>query len=129
MYISHKKYYSYRKPRESYSFKFNDDLEIGRIEVGTLFAIGYQDEKFYIVKINWGTEWDWERSRNGKMEMSWDFDEKNTGEFMLRTGSHNTKDMIKAMYERFGNYRDFADFRIEKWCKEKEIEYSYYVHY
>ena len=52
--MSHKKYYGYKKPQEWYSIKFRDDAADSR--VGTLFAIGYQDEKFYMVKVNWGAE-------------------------------------------------------------------------
>jgi hypothetical protein len=94
-----------------------------------MFAIGYQDEKFYMVKVNWGAEEDWERSRDGEVEMTCSFDEENTKKIMLRTGTHNAKDMMKAMHERFGKYEAFADLYIEKWCQEKEIKYDYYVHY
>ena len=127
--MSHKKYYGYKKPQERYSIKFRDDAENGNVEVGTLFAIGYQDEKFYMVKVNWGAEEDWERSRDGEVEMNWYFDKENTKKIMLRTGTHNAKDMMQAMYERFGKYKDFADFHIEKWCNEKDIKFEYYVHY
>lgn len=125
--MGHKKYYGYKKPQERYSIKFRDDAADSR--VGTMFAIGYQDEKFYMVKLNWGAEEDWERSRDGEVEMTWSFDEENTKKIMLRTGTHNAKDMMQAMTDRFSKHGDFADFYIEKWCKEKEIEYSYYVHY
>ena len=47
---------------------------------------------------------------------------------MLRTETLNAKDMTQAMYERFDKYKVFAHFHIKKWCKEKEIEYGYYVH-
>ena len=99
------------------------------MDSGVLFAIGYRDEKFYMVKLYWGAEEDYERSRDGEVEMNWYFDEENTKKIMLRTGTHNAKDMMQAMYERFGKYKDFADYHIEKWCKEKEIKFEYYVHY
>ena len=107
--MGHKKYYGYKKPTEHYSIKFRDDSMNGCADVGTLFAIGYQDEKFYMVKVNWGAEEDWERSRDGEVEMTWSFDEENTKKIMLRTGTHNAKDMMKAMHERFGKYEAFAD--------------------
>ena len=125
--MGHKKYYGYKKPQERYSIKLHDDAANSR--VGTMFAIGYQDEKFYMEKLNWGAEEDWERSRDGEVEMTWSFDEENTKKIMLRMGTHNAKDMMQVMYERFGKYKAFADIYIEKWCKEKEIEYNYYVHY
>lgn len=127
--MSHKKYYGYKKPQERYSIKFRDDSENACAAKGTLFSIGYRDEKFYMEKVNWGSVEDWECYGSGEVEMTWSFDEENTKKIMLRTGKHNAKYMMQAMYERFGKYKDFAHFHIEKWCKEKDIEYSYYVHY
>ena len=127
--MSNKKYYGYKKQTENYSITFHDDAAGGRVDEGTLLTIEYLNGKFYMVKVNWGTEEDWERSRDGEVEMNWCFDEENTRKIMLRTGTHNAKEMMQAMYERFGKYRDTADHYIEKWCQEKEITYSYYVHY
>lgn len=99
--MSHKKYYGYKKPRESYSIKFHDSAENGRVDVGSMFAIGYQDEKFYMVKVYWGAEEAYERSRDGKVEMNWYFDEENTKKIMLRTGTHNAKDMMQIIDAHF----------------------------
>lgn len=126
--MSHKKYYGGEKPNEYYSIKFCDDTENGA-EAGTLFAIQYQDGKFYMVKVCWGTKADYACSRDGEIEENWYFDEENTRKIMLRTGTHNAKDMMQAMYERFGKYKDFAPCYIETWCQKKEIKYNYYVHY
>lgn len=73
--MSHKKYYGYKKPRESYSIRFHDSAENGRVDVGSMFTIGYQNEKFYMVKMSRGTEEGYERSRVGEVEMNWYFDE------------------------------------------------------
>lgn len=127
--MSHKKYYGYKKPNEHYSITFHDDAANGSVDMGTLFAIEYKDMKFYMIKVNWGAEEDYERSRDGEVEMNWCFDEENTKKIMLRTGTHNVKDMMQAVYERFGKYGDFAHFYIEKWCEQKEIKYDYYLHY
>lgn len=99
------------------------------MDEGTMFAIKYRDGKFYMVKVNWGAEEDWERSRDGEVEMNWYFDEENTRKLMLRTGTHNARDMMQALYQRFGKYKGDASIHIEEWCQEKEINYSYYVHY
>lgn len=61
--------------------------------------------------------------------MTWNFDEENTKKIMLRTGTHNAKDMMQAMYERFGKYKGSADLYIERWCQEKDIKFEYSVHY
>ena len=123
--MGHKKYYGYKKPQERYSIKLRDDAANSR--VGTMLAIGYQDEKFYMEKLNWGAEEDWERSRDGEVEMTWSFDEENTKKIMLRTGTHNAKDMMQAMYERFGKYKALAHSHIKKCCQEKYTKYDYYV--
>lgn len=127
--MGHKKYYGYKKPKENYSIKFHDSAENGQVDVGSMFAIGYQDEKFYMVKVYWGAEEDYERSRDGEVEMNWYFDEENTKKIMLRTGTHNARDMMQAMADRFSKHGDFADHYIEKWCNERDIKFDYYVHY
>lgn len=127
--MSNIRHYGYKKPTEHYSITFHDDAAGSCVDEGSLLAIGYRDEKFYMVKVFWGAKEDWERSHYGEVEMNWCFDEENTKKIMLRTGTHNAKDMMQAMYERFGKYEDSADHHIEKWCQEKEITYCYYVHY
>lgn len=124
--MSHKKYYGYKKPEEHYSITLNDDIDKS---IGTMLSIAYDNGKFSIVKVNWGAEEDYERSRDGKVEMNWCFDEENTKKLMLRTGTHNGKDMLRALYERFKEKADMADFYITKFCDEKKIEYTYNVFY
>ena len=117
--MSHKKYYGYKKPQERYSIKFRNDPENGDVEVGTLFAIEYQDEKFYMVKVYWSAEEDYERPQDGEVEMNWYFEEDNTKIIKFRTRTHNAKDMMQTMYDRFGKYKDFADNHIEKWGEKR----------
>lgn len=124
--MSHKKYYGYKKPEEHYSIILNDD--VGK-PIGTMLSIAYDNGKFSIVKVNWGAEEDYERSRVGEVEMNWYFDEENTKKLMLRTGTHNGKDMLRALHERFKEKADMADFYITKFCDEKEIKYIYNVFY
>ena len=81
--MSNKKYYGYKKQTENYSITFHDDAAGGRVDEGTLLTIEYLNGKFYMVKVNWGTEEDWERSRDGEVEMNWCFDEENTRKIML----------------------------------------------
>lgn len=46
---------------------------------------------------------------------------------MLRTGTHNGKDMLRALHEHFKEKADMADFYIKKFCDKKEIKYIYNV--
>lgn len=121
-----KKYYGYKKLEEHYSEKLYDDASK---KVGTMLAIGYDNGKFYIVKVNWGAEEDRERSRDGEVEMNWYFDEENTKKQMLRTGTRNGKDLIAEIAKRFRMHKGFVYSYITKFCDEKEVKYSYYVHY
>lgn len=68
---------AYKKPNEDYSIIFHHDVANGRVDVGTLFAIGYQDGTFYMVKVNWEAEEDYEHSRDGEVRMTWHFYEGN----------------------------------------------------
>lgn len=126
---SKKKYYGYKKPNEHYSIKFRDDAENGNVDMGTLIAIHYDDGIFQIVKVNWGAEEDYERSRSGEVEMNWYFDEENTKKLMLRTGTHDAKSMMHSIYERFKDKAQMADWYITKFCDEKGIKYTFNVHY
>ena len=127
--MSHKKYYGYKKPAEYYSVKFQDDTSEGRKDMGTLLFAGYADEKFYMVKVNWGAEEDFRRSQSGEVEKSWRFDKENTKKMMLRTGTRNGWDLVNAVYERFKQHKGNADYYFIRWCERKEIEYSYDVFY
>lgn len=50
-------------------------------------------------------------------------DEANTRLLMLRTGTHDGKQLVKAMSERFGKYGSSALRRIEEFCTSKGIEF------
>ena len=39
--------------------------------IGSLCAIGCDELTFRLVKLNWGAEEDYERSREGEVEMTW----------------------------------------------------------
>lgn len=115
-----------RKPIECYSVTFHDDGDKG---IGTMLVIEFCDGKFSMEKVNWGTEEDVERSRDGEVEMTWIFDDENTQKLMLRTGTHNGKELIEEMNNRFRKHKNHADEYIERFCEEKEITYRRNVHY
>lgn len=127
--MSKKRYYGYKKRNEHYSIRFRDDAEKGKTDMGTLIAMEYGNGLFQLVKINWGAEEDYERSRDGIVEMYWLFDIENTKNLMLRTGTHDAKDMMNALYERFKCHADYADTYITKFCDEKDIKYTFRVYY
>lgn len=124
-----KRYYGYKRPGEHYSITFRNDAEKGKTDMGTLIAMEYDDGLFQLVKIYWGAEEDYERSRNGIVEMYWFFDIENTRKLMLSTGTHDAESMMKTLYERFRCHADFADTYIIKFCDEKDIKYTFCVYY
>lgn len=127
--MSKKRYYGYKKRNEHYYIRFRNDVEKGKMDMGTLIAMEYENGLFQLIKINWGGEVDYERSRDGIVEMYWLFDIDNTKKLMLRMGTHNAKDMINALYERFKCHADYADTYITKFCDGKDIEYTFRVYY
>ena len=72
---------------------------------------------------------EYERNKRGEVEANYVWDEENTKKLMLRTGTHNGKDLVKAMYERFGDKDSSADSYIRKFCEEKGIKYTMQVWY
>ena len=126
-----RKKYEYRKPNDYCSetiYEETRDLE-GDKTMGTLIKVVYWDECCQVVKVNWGTDIDYEYSRDGEVEMTLVFDEENTKKMMLRTGTHNGWDLLQAIYNRYKQHRGDADEYITRWCDEKDIEYNYAVFY
>lgn len=55
--MSKKRYYGYKKRNEHYSIRFRDDVEKGKMDMGTLIAMEYENGLFQLIKINWGEKW------------------------------------------------------------------------
>lgn len=118
--MAHEKYYGYKPKHEYYEVTFCEDK--GKEGVALYFI--YKDGECSMNKFYWGSEMDYERNRRGEVEANYYWDKENTKKMMLRTGTHNGKDMIKALYERYKQYKDSANTRICDWCDEKEIKYQ-----
>lgn len=118
--MGHKKYYGYKKPDEHYEITFWADK--GKEGIALYFI--YDNGVCGMNKYYWGTEMEYEGNKNGEVEANYYWDEKNTKMLMLRTGTHNGKDMVKAIYERFKKFKDCANTHICNWCDEKGIQYK-----
>lgn len=117
--MAHKKYYGYKPKHEHYEVTFYED--IGKEGIALYFI--YEDGEYGMNKYFWGTDMDYERNKRGEVEANYFWDMENTKKLMLHTGTHNGKDMVAAIYERFKQYEDSANTHICDWCDEKGIEY------
>ena len=114
---------------ESYMACFRDDaISNPDIVVGVMIAIEYCDNKFSMVRVNWGPEEEWEYDFDGAVEQHWLFNEENTLKLMARMGASNGKELIETIYQRFKEHSSEADYVIEDWCKAEGINYFFYYH-
>ena len=108
---------------------WNDAAEDPPKEVGSLIILAYRHKKFDMQKINWGAEIDFERSRNGRVEMNWDLDEANTQKLMTLMKARSGKELLYKMFKRFRKHKSLADFAISHFFTENDIKVDYYVYY
>ena len=96
---------------------WNDAAEDPPKKVGTLIILSYRHKKLDMQKINWGAEEDFERSRDGRVEMNWDLDEANTQKLMTLMKARSGKELIYKMYRRFrkDNTSPTSPFPISSW--------------
>ena len=123
--MGHKKYYGYKPPHEHYEVEFHKDMG----KVGQSLDFVYDNGRCGMNHYYWGSEMDYERSRDGEVESHYIWDEENTKKLMLRTGTHNGKDLVKAIYERFKDKGTSADLCIREFCEKKGIKYDMQVWY
>lgn len=119
------KYYGYKKPHVHYEVTFWAD----KSKEGIALYFIYDDGRCGMNKYYWGSDIDNEYNRRGEVEANYMWDEENTRKLMLRTGTHNGKDLVEAIYERFKQYKDSANTHICNWCDEKDIKYQKQVWY
>lgn len=123
--MAHKNYYGYIKPHEHYEVTFWEDK--GQEGIALYFV--YKDGRCGMNKYCWGSDIDYEYNRRGEVEANYIWDKENTRKLMLRTGTHNGKDMVRAIYEKFQQHKDSANTYICNWCDEKGIKYQKQVWY
>lgn len=119
--MGHKKYYGYKPKHEHYSVIL---YETGT-KVGDIIDFVYEDGCCGMNHYYWGSDIDYEYNRHGEVEHNYIWDGENTKKLMLRTGTKNGKDLVKAIYDRFHHHKDCADFYIWQWCEQKGIEYDF----
>lgn len=99
-------------------------------KIGSLCAIECSEESFILVKVNWGAEEDYERSRDGEVELSWVV--KGEALARLKKICNNAKtpnDIIQYLHERFASFGRHACNQLIEWLEKKSIPYYYDAHY
>ena len=108
------------------SKKFYEDTS----PIGSMCAIECSEERFLLVKVNWGAEEDYERSRDGEVELSWVV--KGEALARLKKICNNAKtpdELIQYLHERFAPFEHQAGDELIEWLEKKSIPYYYDVHY
>ena len=123
--MARNKNYGY-KPKPEY---YKAVLYERKGEVGQLLIFVYENGQCRMSNYHWGSEMDYEYSRDGEVEHNHIWDEENTQNLMLRTGTKNGKDLVKAIYERFHQHNSSADIYITQWCDKKGIKYYSQIWY
>lgn len=126
-----RKNYGYKKPFDYFSeIIYEKETKTGKNgSMGTTISVTFFDDSCRVLKVNWGADIDYEYSRDGEVEIAMGFNKENTQKLMLRTGTHNAADMVAALAQRFKKHGASAFEKIQEFCDEKEIQYSYNVHY
>ena len=98
--------------------------------VGFMCAMECSEERFLLVKVNWGAEDDFERNRDGEVELSWVV----KGEALARlkkicNNAKTPEDVIQYLHERFAPFERQAGDKLIEWLEKKSIPYYYDVHY
>ena len=112
-----------RDTREYASAEFYDDAPA---KVGSMACIECYEDVFLVAKLNWGAEEDYERSRDGEVEMSW----RVVGASLerLKKTCNNAKTpeaVVEYLKERFAPYGKTAHHELLRWLEKKQIMYHY----
>lgn len=95
-------------------------------KIGSLCFIECQEDKFCLVKVNWGATEDYERNRDGEVELIWGVrEEALTRLKKICNNSKTPDDVVRYLYERFIPYNRSADHELLKWFDKKEIAYVF----
>lgn len=106
--------------------KFYEDTD----PIGSMCAIECSEDRFLLVKLNWGAEEDFERSKDGEVELSWVI--KGEALAQLKKICNNAKtpdEVIQYLHKRFASYERQAGDQLIEWLEKKSIPYHYDMHY
>ena len=121
--MSRKRYYGYKPPYEYYDVVLYEK----KSNVGEKIFFVYDNGKCSIHHLYYGSEMEYEYNSDGEVEHIDTFNEENTKLLMLRTGTHNGRDLVNAIYQRFYQKESNAVSAIRAWCDQKNIKYIFHA--
>ena len=95
--------------------------------VGEKIFFVYDNGKCSLHHLYYGSEMEYEFNSDGEVEHIDTFNEENTKLLMLRTGTHNGRDLVNAIYQRFYQKESNAVSAIRAWCDQKNIKYIFHA--
>lgn len=98
-------------------------------ECGSLITVEFKESKLCMIRVDWGASDYYGLPSNSDVESYLFFDKENTDKLMLRTGTHNGIELLKAVYSRFHRYKDDAESKFTDFCDAKGIEYFHDVYF
>ena len=119
--MSRKRYYGYKPPYEYYDVVLYEK----KGNVGEKIFFVYDNGTSALHHLYYGSEMEYEYNRDDEVEHIDTFNEENTKLLMLRTGTHNGRDLANAIYQRFHQKESDAVSAIRTWCDQKNIKYIF----
>ena len=112
-----------RAPIVYASAKFYDDAPK---QIGSMACIECYETVFRVVKLNWGAEDDYERNKEGEVELNWTIQ----GEALERlkkicNNAQSPEAVVNYLKERFASHGRMAHHELLQWLEKKEIPYLF----
>lgn len=98
-------------------------------EIGSMCFIECREDAFSLIRLNWGAPEDYERDRDGEVELIWCVREDALTRLMkICNNSKTPDDVVRYLYERFAPYNRSAGEELLKWLDKKEVNYFFLVY-
>lgn len=98
-------------------------------QIGSMACIECYEEVFRVVKLNWGAEDDYERNKEGEVELNWTIQGEALERLKKICNNAKTPDaVVDYLKERFAQYGQQAHQELLKWLEKKQIPY-YFIEY
>lgn len=98
-------------------------------QIGSMACIECYETVFRVVKLNWGAEDDYERNKEGEVELNWAIQ----GEALERlkkicNNAQSPEAIVNYLKERFAPSGRQAHYELLNWLEKKQIAYKFSVY-
>ena len=98
-------------------------------QIGSMACIECYEEVFRVVKLNWGAEDDYERNKEGEVELNWTIQGEALERLKKICNNAKTPDaVVDYLKERFAAHGRMALHELLQWLEKKQIPY-YFIEY